>query len=334
LPHRLAEKTTTLDGTGMSTQDYYQVLGVAKSADADAIKQAFRAQARKLHPDVSDDPDAGKKFSQLNEAYEVLSDPEKRAKYDQLGHERYVSGQPADHMNAQDIDFGDLGSIIDAMFGGSGRNSGGFRGGFGARQPRSHRPPPKGQDLRVSLRVSLSDVHHAASKRISVPGDEGYKSIEVKIPQGIKTGGKLRLKGQGLASPTRAGKPGDLFVMIHIEKDPRFARLDEGLDLQIELPLSIAEATLGAKVEVPTIDNKVVTLTIPPATVSESRFRIGGHGLASPSGDRGDLYAKVKIVPPSGAQLTDALKEALEELKQLPEAKPDAQDAFDNHASS
>ncbi len=308
----------------MSQSDYYQVLGVPKGADADEIKQAFRNQARKLHPDVSDDPNAGKKFSELNEAYEVLSDPEKRAKYDQLGHEQFVSGRPAGYASAQDIDFGDLGSIIDAMFGGAraGGGFGGFSADFGGRAHARPRRPRRGQDIRVGLRVSLSDVHQGAKKLISVPSSNGYKSIEVKIPKGIKSGGKLRLRGQGMPSPMsdQGGEPGDLFVVIHVEQDPRFTRIDDGLDLSVDLPLSIAEATLGDKVEVPTIDGKVVTLTIPPGTASESRFRIGGHGLASADGKRGDLYAKVRIVPPSGAQLTDTLRDALVELKKLDSA--------------
>jgi curved DNA-binding protein len=298
----------------MSSSDYYQVLGVSQNADMDQIKQAFRAKARKLHPDVSDDPDAGKKFSELNEAYEVLSDSEKRAKYDRVGHEQFVSGRPAGYASSQEVDYGDLGSIIDAMFGrSSGRAGGGFPTGFGGGASRQRRPI-RGQDIRVSLKVSLSDVHLGSSKRISVPSDGAYKSIEVKVPQGIKAGGKLRLKGQGMSSPMNDGQPGDLFVMIHIDKDPRFTRVDDGLDLTVDLPLSIAEATLGDKVEVPTIDGKVVMLTIPPATASESRFRIGGHGL-SKGKKRGDLYAKVRIVPPSGAQLTDSLREALTQMR-------------------
>lgn len=302
----------------MTTTDFYSVLDVSKGADADQIKQAFRNKARKLHPDVSDDPDAGKKFSQLNEAYEVLSDPEKRAKYDRLGHEQFVSGRPAGYTSAQDMDYGDIGSIIDAMFGGvSQGRSGGFSGGFGGRAHARPRPPRRGQDLHVGLRVTLLDVHQGVSKLISVPSGDGYKSIEVKVPKGVKPGGKLRLRGQGMASPMQGGDPGDLFVKIHIEQDPQFNRIDDGLDLELELPLSIAEATLGGKVEVPTIDGKVVMLTIPPTTASESRFRIGGHGLASPSDKRGDLYAKVRIVPPSGAELTDTLREALDEMKKL-----------------
>lgn len=304
----------------MSISDYYQVLDVSKSADADQIKQAFRAKARKLHPDVSDDPDAGKKFSELNEAYEVLSDTEKRSKYDRLGHEQFVSGRPAGYASAQEVDFGDLGSIIDSMFGRSGGQAGGgfgsgFGGGFGGGGQARPTRPQRGQDLRVSLRVSLRDVHDGASKRISVPSDGSYKSIEVKVPRGVKSGGKLRLKGQGMSSPMKGGDPGDLFVMIHIEKNPHFTRIDDGPDLSIELPLSIAEATLGGKIEVPTIVGKVVMLTIPPATASGSRFRIGGHGLASSVDKRGDLYAKVKIVPPSGAELTDSLRVALGEMK-------------------
>ena len=299
----------------MSAIDYYRVLGVEQNADEDAIKKAFRAKARKLHPDVSKDPDAGKKFSELNEAYEVLSDPEKRSKYDRLGHDRYVSGMPEQHVRAQDVDFGDLGSIIDAMFGGGG--GGGF-GGFGgqAAGPRTHhrRPAPKGKDLHLGLRVSLHDVHVGATKTISVPRGDGYRSIEGKVPRGVKSGAKLRLQGQGLPSPMQGGRAGDLFVSMQVERDPRFQRVDDGLDLVADLALSIAEATLGAKVDVPTIDGKVVTLTIPPSTVSESRFRIGGHGLAGAHGERGDLYAKVRIVPPSGAEITESLRAELEKL--------------------
>ncbi len=304
----------------MSNQDYYQVLGVSKNADADQIKQAFRNKARKLHPDVSDDPDAGKKFSALNEAYEVLSDAEKKAKYDQLGHQQYVSGQPAGFGGSQHVDFGDLGSIIDSMFGGSrggaGPRSGGFGGGFGGPHARARQPqrPPRGQDVRVSLNVSLREVHAGGSKVISVPSGDGYKSLDVKIPKGVKSGGKLRLKGQGHPSPAPSGQPGDLFVVIHVQRDPQFERIEDGLDLAVELPLSIAEATLGGKIDVPTIEGKIVTLSVPPATPSESKFRIGGHGLASAAGTRGDLYAKVRIVPPSGAELTDTLREALESM--------------------
>ncbi len=303
----------------MSAQDYYQVLGVSRDADADAIKQAFRAKARKLHPDVSDDPQAGKKFSELNAAYEVLSDPEKRGKYDRLGHERYVSGMPEQQARAQDVDFGDLGSIIDAMFGGGG--GGGFGSGFGGfrSQPggasaQHRRPAPRGKDVHLGLRVSLHDVYVGATKTLSVPSGDGYKSIEVKVPKAIKSGATLRLKGQGLSSPMQGGRAGDLLVRIQIERDPRFVRLDDTLDLTADLPLSIAEATLGAKVDVPTIEGKVVTLTIPPGTASESRFRIAGHGLAGADGARGNLYAKVRIVPPSGARISEALRDELEKM--------------------
>lgn len=312
----------------MTTSDYYQVIGVNKDADADQIKQAFRAKARKLHPDVSDDPEAGKKFSQLNEAYEVLSDAEKKAKYDRLGHEQFVSGRPAGYTSAQDMDYGDLGSIIDAMFGGGGRASSGFAGGgFGGRAHARPRTARKGQDLRVGLRVTLLDVHQGASKLISVPSGEGYKSIEVKVPKAIKPEGKLRIRGQGMPSPTPGGQPGDIFVQIHIERDPQFERIDDGLDLATPLPLSIAEATLGAKVEVPTIDGKIIMLTIPPATASESRFRIPGLGLDSPNSQRGDLYAKVRIIPPSGAQLTDSLRDALAGMKQIEPAAESPDDS-------
>lgn len=306
----------------MSTHDYYQVLGVEKSADDETIKKAFRAKARQLHPDVSKDPDAGKKFSELNEAYEILSDKDKRARYDRLGHDRFVSGMPEQHARAEDVDFGDLGSIIDAMFGGGGGGFGG--GGFGGFRTqggpttRTHqrRAAPKGKDLHLALRVSLHDVHVGATKTISVPRADGLRSIEVKVPRGVKSGAKLRLQGQGLPSTMAGGRDGDLFVSIQVERDPRFQRVDDGLDLIADLPLSIAEATLGGKVDVPTIDNRVVTITIPPATVSESRFRVAGHGLAGPDAKRGDLFAKVRIVPPSGAQISEALRSELEKLRE------------------
>lgn len=288
---------------------YYDTLGVSRNADADAIKSAFRAKARKLHPDVSDDPDAGKKFSELNEAYEVLSDPDKRSKYDQLGHERFVSGMSGQHVRAQDVDFGDLGSIIDAMFGG------GMGGGFGgARSASAHaqrRGGMQGRDLNLGIRVTIEDVHRGATKTISVPRGNRYASIEVQVPVGVKNGAKLRLQGQGLPSPMQGGPAGDLFVKIQIDQGGKFERIDDSLDVVTELPLSIAEATLGARVDVRTLDEKTVTLTIPEGTASESKFRIRGHGLNGPNGTRGDMYVKVRIVPPSGADLTDALREAL-----------------------
>jgi len=308
----------------MPSNDYYQEIGVSKSADADQIKQAFRAKARKLHPDVSDDPDAGTKFSQLNEAYEVLSDPEKRAKYDRVGHQQFVSGRPAGYASAQDMDYGDLGSIIDAMFGGSRagpRGGRGYSSGFGHHQPPRARPQ-KGQDLKIGLRVSLSDIHTGATKLISVPKDGSYKSIEVKVPKAIKPEGKLRLRGQGMASPTPGGQPGDLIIQMHIEKDPNFIRLDDGLDLQVELPISIAEATLGGKADVRTIDQQSITLTIPVGMASESKMRIPKHGLADADGTRGDLFVKVRIVPPSGAEISESLREALIELKELSAGAP------------
>ncbi len=310
----------------MPSNDYYQEIGVSKNADADQIKQAFRAKARKLHPDVSDDPEAGTKFSKLNEAYEVLSDPEKKAKYDRLGHQQFVSGRPAGYTSAQDMDFGDLGSIIDAMFGGNraggsratSRGGRGFSGGFG-HQPQRARPQ-RGQDLKIGLRVSLHDIHTGATKLISVPKNGSYQSIEVKVPKALKPEGKLRLRGQGMASPTPSGQPGDLIIQMHIEKDPMFTRINDGLDLQVELPISIAEATLGGKIDVQTIDKQSIALSIPPATASESKMRIPKHGLAGPDGTRGDLFVKVRIVPPSGAQISETLREALVELKALTQA--------------
>ena len=297
-----------------------------KNADPDQIKQAFRAKARKLHPDVSDDPDAGTKFSQLNEAYEVLSDPEKRAKYDRLGHQQFVSGRPAGYASAQDMDYGDLGSIIDAMFGGSRagpRGGRGFSGGFG-HQPQRARPR-KGQDLKIGLRVSLRDIHTGATKLISGPKRRLIQINRSQSAQSAQARRKTRrLRGQGMASPTPGGQPGDIIIQMHIEKDPDFIRLDDGLDLQIELPISIAEATLGGKVDVRTIDQQSITLTIPPSTASESKMRIPKHGLADADGTRGDLFVKIRIVPPSGAEISESLREALIELKELSAGAPKA----------
>jgi DnaJ-class molecular chaperone len=301
----------------MSADDFYELLGVPQGADADAIKSAFRSKARKLHPDVSDDPDAGKKFSALNEAYEVLSDPEKRARYDRFGHDRFVSGMSDQHVRAQDMDFGDLGSIIDAMFGGRGGQSG--FGGFGGGRPGGqHRAAPRGQSLQLGIRVSLMDVHQGATKTISVPSGDGFRSIDVKVPMGVKDGAKLRLAGQGMPSPMPGGQPGDVLVRINVERGGRFERINpEGSDLQTEVPLSIAEATLGAKIDVRTIDDRVVTMTIPAGTASGARFRVGRQGLSTKGGSRGDLFVCVRIVPPSGAEISEALREALEELPAL-----------------
>lgn len=171
--------------------------------------------------------------------------------------------------------------------------------------------------MQLGLRVSLQDVHVGATKTIHVPKGNRYPSIDVHVPKGVKNGGKLRLKGQGFESPVPGGQAGDLYVTVHIDQTGACRRIDDSLDLTMDVPLSIAEATLGARVDVRTIDDKVVELRVPEGTVSESRFRIRGHGLNGPNGARGDLFVKVRIVPPSGADITDALRDALEDIPKL-----------------
>lgn len=289
----------------MGTRDYYAVLGVSRGASTDEIKAAYRKLARQYHPDVNKSEDAAKRFNEVQEAYDVLSDPEKRAAYDRYGSEgptgprvswTNVGGTPG----ADDFDFEDLSSMFDAFFGGRQR-----AGGHAPRSSHARRQP---RVVEQTVDVPFMTAAKGGKLPLRVRFGDDQRSIDVSIPPATTSGARLRVRGE------RPGDP-DLILRIRVEPHPFFKPLPDGQpgDIQFELPLTIAEATLGARIQVPTLDEPV-TLTVPPGTESGKRLRLRGQGMKPPGREGGDLYAIVKIVPPPPETLTDTERRALESI--------------------
>jgi len=288
-------------------KDYYKTLGVAKSATAADIKKAYRKLARQHHPDVSTSADASKKFKELNEANEVLSDPEKRKRYDELGPdwERYAhagpsaqgsdgnfrwvySGTPgANPFGGEAPDFSDF---FNSVFGGMGGFSGATAGNGTRRRATRTRPTA---DVEYPIEVTLAEAYRGAERSLELRGEDGNtRRLSVKIPAGVRDGQRIRLAGQA--------DGGDLYLQIKAKPDPRFTR--DGDDLRMELPVALHEALLGAEVTVPTLKGRV-SLRIPPETQNGRTIRLAGQGMPRAGGGYGDLYVTVKVVLPT--KLTD-----------------------------
>lgn len=301
-------------------RDYYEVLGVDRKASQEAIRKAFRGLARELHPDVNKAPDAGKRFAEVQEAYDVLSDEEKRRMYDRFGHvgvgaQRGTgagtgtgtgaqAGGPRAYSWSSSQSGGagpDLGSIFEEIFG-----SGGRAGPFGARHQEP--TPREGSDTHHELQIAFMTAIHGGKETIRLSGSDG-REIEVTIPSGIGSGEKLRVPKLG--EPGRDGTPaGDLILTVRVGKHPYFKR--ERLDLLIDVPVTIAEATLGCTVEMPLPDEGTISLKVPAGTSSGSRLRVKGKGIARPGGDVGDFYAVIHIVTPT--ELDRPTRELVEQL--------------------
>jgi len=272
-------------------RDYYEVLGVPRTATADEIKRAYRQLARKHHPDLQPAAErarAAERFKEINEAYEVLSDPDKRAKYNALGADwkggmDFTPPPGADReytVRTGEWEDGDFSDFFASIFG---RPAGGTRRG-GVRMPTA------GDDIEGELPLTLDDVLRGGQRRITLDG----RSLDVTIPRGIRDGATLRMAGQG-GRGSNGGPPGDVFLRVRLTPHPRYRVA--GDDLEMDLPLWPWQAVLGAEVRVDTPDGPV-TLTVPPGTQSGQRLRLRGRGL--PRGDgRGDLYAVVRIVVPT-----------------------------------
>jgi curved DNA-binding protein len=310
-------------------RDYYETLGVPKTATEDEIRTAFRKLARKYHPDVAKDKKAAEeKFKEINEAYEVLSDPEKRKKYDQLGADWNRPGgfQPPPEWGAQppggkfyqwggdggggvEFEFGGTGfsDFFEAFFGG-GRGRSAF-GGFGGRQATTER----GADVEADIMVTLEEALHGSTRTVSLrrAGSNKVETYQVKIPRGVHEGQRIRLAGQGEAG-VRGGKSGDLFLRVRLARHPDFAV--EGSDLIHEVKIEPWRAVLGSELLVPTLEGNV-RLKIPPGTQGGQRFRLRGRGLPSSSGTRGNLYVDVQINVPK--KVTEREKELWRELAKL-----------------
>jgi curved DNA-binding protein len=333
-------------------KDYYKTLGVAKNASDKDIKQAYRKLARKHHPDVNPgDKGAETKFKDLNEAYEVLGDPEKRRKYDQLGANwrMYEQAQQQGGAAADPFGFGGAGSPfggapsggawtinmggpgggyrtmtpeeMEGMFGDQDPFSDFFRTFFGGdefgQQRRTHEPGAKarasrqGRDLEHAIDLSLEEAFSGTTRRLTVSQDGQTRTVEVRIPAGVKTGSRVRAAGGG-ESGTQGGASGDLYLRVKLRPHPVFEA--RGPNLHTRVPVPLTTAVLGGEAEVPTLTGPI-RLRIPPLTQHGQVFRLKGHGMPTvgKAKERGDLYATADVVLPK--KLTDEQRRLFEELK-------------------
>ncbi len=336
-------------------QDYYETLGVDRKASQQDIHNAYRKLARKYHPDVNKGKEAETKFKEINEAYEVLKDPDKRKKYDALGHNWQAGEDFTPPPGWENFGFGrsgggtgtgtgtgGFGGFSDIfrgfdIFGGGGDERGGsgfsdffdslFGGAFGGAAGRPGAGPEGAarrgaEDVQAEVSIPLEDAYHGGKKTITLqqqePGAPGgrRKNIEVTIPPGITDGQKLRLSGQGGAIGP-GGQAGDLYLTIRIQPHPRFRV--KGSDLEVDVPITPAEAVLGAKVEVPIVEG-TASITVPAGTQSGKRFRLRGKGMRKSKSERGDLYAVVKIAVPSSPSAEE--KELYEKLSRASSFNP------------
>jgi DnaJ-class molecular chaperone len=305
-------------------KDYYKILGVPKGASTEDVKKAYRKMARQYHPDVNRKPEAEKRFKEINEAHEVLSDPEKRKRYDTIGPdwERYargMGGQPGatfhwSYNGPDDAFAGAAGGFSDffrTLFGDVGNGGAAtMEDLLGRSQTRSRSRPRHGEDYEAEVEVTLADAYRGTERVIEVasPNGDGARRLTVKIPAGVRDGQRIRLAGQGGVGSAGA-RSGDLYLRVRVRPHPFFTR--DGDDLRAELPVALHEALLGAEVTVPTLKGRV-TLRIPPETQNGRTIRLAGQGMPRATGGHGDLYVTVKLVLPT--KLTERERELAKEL--------------------
>jgi curved DNA-binding protein len=310
-------------------RDFYEVLGVSRDASPEDIQRAYRKLARTYHPDVNKDPDAEARFQEIAEAYDVLSDPDTRRRYDAFGHDfrqvpedidpetwararagasaagrgRGRAGAGAGPRVWSTGGFGDQGVDVEDLFGdifgGMGGVGAGRRRGWGSIQ---------GADQEVELELPVEEAYQGGRRWLSISGPSGPRSIEVDIPPGVTDGQRIRLAGQG-GQGTGDARAGDLYLVVRIAPHARYRV--EGRDLHVDLPLAPWEAALGTSVVVDTPGGEA-KVRVPPGTSSGRRLRLRGRGLPNPRGRAGDLFANVRIVVPP--KLTDRERELFEEL--------------------
>lgn len=316
------------------SKDYYKVLGVTRNASQEEIKKAYRDLARKYHPDLNpDDKTAKSKFQEVQGAYDVLSDPQKREMYDRYGSSFETmgggprpggpwGGSPGGGFSFEDIDFS---QFFGERFGAGGGGSGGFEDVFsqfaqGAGRARKSQAGGRrrGSDLRHEITVPFATAIQGGEVQLSVAHPSGQaETLSVRIPPGIEDGKKIRLRGQGEPAP-RGGPAGDLILTVHVAPHPCFRR--SGKHLHITLPVTLAEAALGAKVDVPTPQG-TVALKVPPCTSSGSKLRVKARGVPSKDGP-GDLIAEIQIVLPK--QIDEQTRTAIERWTQQGSENPRA----------
>ena len=299
-------------------KDFYQILGVSKDVSDAELKKVYRKLAREFHPDSNPgDARAEARFKEISEAYSVLSDKEQRAEYDQIramgtGSARFTAGG-AGGQGFEDI-FG-------GMFGGGGRNTqytfqqggGGYEDIFNMFGGGAPRGPQKGRDVGATTTIDFETAVHGKTVTLAT----GAGEVKVRIPAGVANGQKIRVRGKGESSPN-GGAPGDLLLTVTVRKHPVFER--DGLNLKFKLPVTFAEAALGATVEVPTLGGDTVKLKVQPGTPSGRMLRVKGRGVKTNKGT-GDLLAEVQVAVP--AHLSAEAKAALEEFaKAGPQENP------------
>ncbi|MEQ8768669.1 MAG: DnaJ C-terminal domain-containing protein [Planctomycetota bacterium] len=314
-------------------QDYYERLGVTREASADEIQRAYRKLARRYHPDVNKEPEAEQRFKSITEAYEVLKDPEKRRRYDELGEnwdrispedfERYAAGAKQGRQSHRFSQFfrggqgtgggGGFSDFFEAFFGPGAQFTG---SSYGADGPEWSM---RGQDVEAELAVSLEESHHGGRRSFELStGPQGRtQQYTVTIPKGVTDGNRIRLAGQG--SPGLGqGEPGDLWLVVKLQKHPRFRPL-KGHDLETHVSLQPWEAALGATVRVPTLSGSA-ELKVPTGVASGQKLRLRGQGLSKKSGGAGDLIVVLDIWLPK--ELGAKERELYEQLKEHSKALP------------
>jgi curved DNA-binding protein len=295
----------------LSYTDYYEVLGVPRDADPDTLRRAYRKLARKYHPDLNSDGDAEERFKELGEAYEVLSDADKRERYDRLGArwreaEHDAPGESFEDFFAHQgfgdgtrVEFGD--DLFEALFGARAGRAGG---------------PLRGRDREALLELSLEDALAGGRRRLTLDG----RDVNVNFPAGVRDGQLIRLAGHGGEGRDR-GPPGDLFLRVVLRPHPRFRRRGDD-DLDVDLPITPSEAALGATVAVET-PTGTARVRVPAGSSSGRRLRLRGRGVPKRGGGSGDLHAVVKIVVPK--ELSDRERELYEQLAES--SSPDPREA-------
>ena len=292
----------------MSGKDYYQILGVSKSASKEEIKKSYRKLALKYHPDQNKGNKAAEtKFKAISEAYAVLSDPKKRKQYDMFGADGFNQRFSQEDI-FRDVDFGTIfkefgfggrgrsQNIFSQMFGGQGQTH--FRtAGTGQGNPFGGQSQAiKGRDMVYELAITLEEAAKTTNKMISYSEGGPQKRVSVKVPEGIETGKKLRLPGKGQAG-FNGGPNGDLYIQIKVLEHALFKR--EGDQLILKREIRFSEAAMGGEIEVPTIDGKTLRLKIPPGTQSDAKFRLKGYGMPRlKGGGRGDAFVVIAIEVP------------------------------------
>lgn len=306
-------------------KDHYSVLGVPRAAKPEAIQRAYRKLARKYHPDVNREPDAADKFKEIGEAYDTLSDPETRARYDRFGADyRQYAGRGADSEG-----------------GGTGRGSGGprpgprpGRGPYGGAHVdmggdvdwedllsgwfrQQDAGPAPGSDHEAGLRLTLEEAIRGGRRtvRLAAPGGE-TRNYDVDVPPGVVDGQRIRLAGEG-AGGREGGRPGDLFLTVSIQPDARY-RL-KGRDIHFDLPVTPSEAALGARIKV-NAPGGPVTITVPEGSSSGRRLRLRGQGLPDPKGQPGNLYAEIRVMVPP--RLSSEVRKLYEQLAAVSDFHP------------